>query len=243
MDTGKGNFDMMDEGAAERIKRLFPRVADRIFKVGEMVHIKDSFFRIKSIKPDELRLKLLSNEQSAAARKAEKDTAAHGQALDFVNRAEVAEEQSFLKMLASKDKRAASEMLIALRESYQGRLARIDMKLEELAVDLLGDDFRPINEAVDAMIAEQEDPELDEDRYIREAAEDDWPDFEDPDDEDMRSIRKLERVSQCLRHDFSEDRQVCRVCGITIEAFRAGEAAAEEALMRMRNELLGKEEP
>jgi formate dehydrogenase maturation protein FdhE len=215
MDTGKGNFDIMGEPEAERLKKLFPRVADRIFKVGEMVHIKDSFFRIKGIKPDELRLKLLSNEQSAAARKAAKDAETHGKALDFVNRAEVAEEHTLLRMLVSKDKLAAYEMLIALRESYKERLARIDTKLEELAVDLLGDDFRPINEAVDAMIAEEEDT-----RYAKEV-----------------------EALGCLHHDFSDDRQVCRVCGITVKEFRIREAAAKEELLHMREEFFGKEEP
>ena len=37
----------------------------RIFRVGEIIKIKDSTFRVKSIKPCELRLKLLSDKQAA----------------------------------------------------------------------------------------------------------------------------------------------------------------------------------
>ena len=245
MDTGKGSFDMMNEPEAERLKALFPRVADRIFKVGEMVHIKDSFFRIKSIKPDELRLKLLSNEQSAAARKAEKDAEAHGKALDFVNRAEVAEEQTLLRMLASKDKLAAYEMLKSLQAQYHERLARIGEKLLDLELDLEGDEFAPVEEAVDAMVAEEEDPWGDQQEIQEEmqalgeiqiqeaadAAEDDWP------------MLTEDSEVPCLRHDFSEGRRECRVCGMSFLQFRDQEAAAEEALAQMRNELLGKGEP
>lgn len=57
MDTGRGRFKMIDESGAQIL------VADNyplgIFKVGEILEVKGSHFRVKSIKLKELRLKLL----------------------------------------------------------------------------------------------------------------------------------------------------------------------------------------
>ena len=59
MDSGEGRFEPFDnEAQKETLKELYPLHAG-IFKVGEHVEIKGSRFRVKSIKPTELRLKLL----------------------------------------------------------------------------------------------------------------------------------------------------------------------------------------
>lgn len=255
MDTGKGRFDMMEAQEAERLKQLFPQTANRIFKVGELVHIKDSFFRIKSLKPTEMRLKLLSNDQSAVARKAEKDAAAHGKALAFVNRAEIAEEATLMRMLAAKDELAAFEMLRELRDQYGERLERITDKLCELAATLRERDvnYAPLDEALDAVVAQAsagliDSPEPEEQLLVDEAeldeqllAEQEGLEPVDYDRPDLPPVeQRLQEMARkpCLRHDFSEGRQNCRVCGVTVEAFRAKEAAAEQTLMRLREELL-----
>lgn len=59
MDSGKGNFvpfDVPSDLAA--LKEQYP-LHGGTFKVGEIVELKGSKFRVKSIKPKELRLKLL----------------------------------------------------------------------------------------------------------------------------------------------------------------------------------------
>ena len=59
MDTGQGKFKpVVDEAQKAVLERKFPDHGS-IFQVGEMVRLKDSVFRIKSIKPTELRLKLV----------------------------------------------------------------------------------------------------------------------------------------------------------------------------------------
>ena len=57
MDDGQGNFIPLKDEEAKREQDRGN--AGRIFRVGEVVKIKDSTFRVKSIKPKELRLKLL----------------------------------------------------------------------------------------------------------------------------------------------------------------------------------------
>ena len=63
MDTGEGRFEMFEseEELKKNMHRLFneyPRHGG-VFKVGEVLEIKGSMFRVKSVKPKELRLKLL----------------------------------------------------------------------------------------------------------------------------------------------------------------------------------------
>ena len=59
MDTGNGHFEMGDtiEELEEKAKGMTGRGG--IFTVGEEIELKGSQFRVKSIKPKELRLKLL----------------------------------------------------------------------------------------------------------------------------------------------------------------------------------------
>ena len=57
MDTGEGRFEEIEEKKYDTLKK---EVGDTgLFRVGEEVEIRGSKFRIKSIKPTELRLKLL----------------------------------------------------------------------------------------------------------------------------------------------------------------------------------------
>ena len=57
MDNGKGRFEMINESKArELIENDYPL---GIFRVGEIIELKGSRFRIKSVKLKELRLKLL----------------------------------------------------------------------------------------------------------------------------------------------------------------------------------------
>lgn len=59
MDAGKGQFEFAKTlEALEDLKEEFPEHGG-IFKVGEEIEIRGSLFRIKSIKPKELRLRLL----------------------------------------------------------------------------------------------------------------------------------------------------------------------------------------
>ena len=59
MDTGEGRFEIRDlEKDLDDLKKEFPRHGG-IFTVGDEVELRGSLFRIKSIKPTELRLKLL----------------------------------------------------------------------------------------------------------------------------------------------------------------------------------------
>jgi len=59
MDSGKGNFIPFNEPAMEAdLQEQYP-MHGGTFRVGETVELKGSKFRVKSIKPKELRLKLL----------------------------------------------------------------------------------------------------------------------------------------------------------------------------------------
>ena len=61
MDTGHGKFEMMDSDSPSKRRSLEAQHPQHggWFRVGETVEINGSLFRIKSIKPTELRLKLL----------------------------------------------------------------------------------------------------------------------------------------------------------------------------------------
>jgi len=60
MDTGEGNFRRIDAFEARKLENEDYPLG--IFKVGEIVMLKGSRFRVKSIKLKELRLKLLPKE-------------------------------------------------------------------------------------------------------------------------------------------------------------------------------------
>lgn len=63
MDTGEGKFEIFesDKELKEKMHELWNRYPNHggVFKVGEEVELKGSRFRVKSVKPNELRLKLL----------------------------------------------------------------------------------------------------------------------------------------------------------------------------------------
>ena len=59
MDTGEGKFVMVDDESKKAIlEQKYPRHGGW-FRVDEIVELKGSRFRIKSVKPTEIRLKLL----------------------------------------------------------------------------------------------------------------------------------------------------------------------------------------
>nr|MBC8360894.1 hypothetical protein [Candidatus Desulfatibia profunda] len=61
MDNGEGRFKMLEDLESETLKnahRKFPNHGG-VFTIGEIVTLKGSRFRVKSIKPTELRLKLM----------------------------------------------------------------------------------------------------------------------------------------------------------------------------------------
>jgi len=65
MDTGKGRFEMVNAKTEEELKLAMQELEAKYpehrgwFRIGEIVEIKGSRFRVKSVKPDEIRLKLL----------------------------------------------------------------------------------------------------------------------------------------------------------------------------------------
>jgi uncharacterized Zn finger protein len=64
MDNGQGKFEMLNKPTQEKINKMEADNPDHggWFRVGEVVELKGSRFRVKSIKPTELRLKLLPKE-------------------------------------------------------------------------------------------------------------------------------------------------------------------------------------
>ncbi len=60
MDTGEGRFEMSDGSpeAKATLESQFPNHGGW-FRVDEVVELKGSQFRVKSVKPTEIRLKLL----------------------------------------------------------------------------------------------------------------------------------------------------------------------------------------
>lgn len=59
MDTGKGNFEMLDREKLDRILETSPNLGELIFTVGEVVQVKGSFFKIVKVTPKKLTLRLL----------------------------------------------------------------------------------------------------------------------------------------------------------------------------------------
>jgi hypothetical protein len=59
MDTGNGNFVRVDtEAEKSEIEKQYPNHGGW-FHRGQVVEVEGSFFRVKSVKPTEIRLKLL----------------------------------------------------------------------------------------------------------------------------------------------------------------------------------------
>ena len=56
MDTGNGMFEMLDK---KQVDNLPKEDANNLFRIGEIVKIKQSRFRVHAIKPRKLILKLL----------------------------------------------------------------------------------------------------------------------------------------------------------------------------------------
>lgn len=72
MDDGKGNFKVVNAISDDDLRRRMEQLESKYpnhggwFRVGEIVELKGSTFRVKSVKPGELRLKLLSKKKVAA---------------------------------------------------------------------------------------------------------------------------------------------------------------------------------
>ncbi len=62
MDTGEGRFkqfnNTIENNELEKLKKRYPKHGG-VFTVGEEVELKGSRFRVRSVKGDQLRLKLL----------------------------------------------------------------------------------------------------------------------------------------------------------------------------------------
>ena len=64
MDSGNGYFERVDKEKVERLLKENPlRPVDGIFSVGEELQIKGSRFRVQSIRPKKMILKLLKKEK------------------------------------------------------------------------------------------------------------------------------------------------------------------------------------
>ena len=63
MDTGNGKFEQFDPKDLEEMLEQHPQHGG-VFKVGEIVELKGSRFRVQSIKPKGLRLKLLQKKEN-----------------------------------------------------------------------------------------------------------------------------------------------------------------------------------
>jgi hypothetical protein len=68
MDTGKGKFETVNAKTEEELKISMRQLEAKYpehrgwFRIGEVIVIKASRFRVKSVKPNEIRLKLLPSE-------------------------------------------------------------------------------------------------------------------------------------------------------------------------------------
>jgi uncharacterized Zn finger protein len=73
MDTGKGKFEIVNAKIEDELKEAMQRMEAKYpqhggwFHVGEVVELRGSRFRVKAVKPTELRLKLLRRKESIGA--------------------------------------------------------------------------------------------------------------------------------------------------------------------------------
>jgi hypothetical protein len=66
MDTGKGKFEMLSEGKLESLE-MDDRI-NKVFRVGELIPIKQSLFKVLKITPKKLILRLLPREETSTSR-------------------------------------------------------------------------------------------------------------------------------------------------------------------------------
>jgi hypothetical protein len=70
MDTGQAKFELIKAASEEELRSKTAELENKYpdhggwFREGEIVELNGSRFRVKSVKPDELRLKLLKRGQS-----------------------------------------------------------------------------------------------------------------------------------------------------------------------------------
>ena len=66
MDTGQGKFEMLSEGKLESLD--MDDKINKIFRVGELIPIKQSLFKVLKITPKKLILRLLPREETSTSR-------------------------------------------------------------------------------------------------------------------------------------------------------------------------------
>lgn len=70
MDTGQGRFEQVQAKNEEQLKKMMKELEGKYpkhggwFREGEIIEIRGSTFRVSSVKPTQLRLKLLKRGES-----------------------------------------------------------------------------------------------------------------------------------------------------------------------------------
>lgn len=70
MDTGQGRFEQISAANEEELKRKMSELESKFpdhggwFREGEVIEIRGSKFRVQSVKPNQLRLKLLQRKEA-----------------------------------------------------------------------------------------------------------------------------------------------------------------------------------
>lgn len=66
MDTGQGRFEQINAANEEEMAELESKFPDHggWFREGEVIEIRGSKFRVQSVKPNQLRLKLLQRKEA-----------------------------------------------------------------------------------------------------------------------------------------------------------------------------------
>ena len=62
MDTGLGNFARVSEGMAELLERQEDKLKGKVFRVGEIIKVKESEFRVSNISRHTLSLRLIPDD-------------------------------------------------------------------------------------------------------------------------------------------------------------------------------------
>jgi len=69
MDTGQGRFEQINAATEEELKQKMLELESKFpvhggwFREGEVIEIRGSKFRVQSVKPNQLRLKLLQRKE------------------------------------------------------------------------------------------------------------------------------------------------------------------------------------
>ena len=66
MDNGSGKFEMLSEGKLESLE--MDNKINKVFRVGELIRVKQSLFKVLKITPKKLILRLLPKEGTSTSR-------------------------------------------------------------------------------------------------------------------------------------------------------------------------------